>query len=113
MDAQGMLNTPTYRAAVREVPLMKRTRLIWSLLGFLLGPFYFVYLGLWKPMLTLFAGLVVIVLILDEFAMSDTFYRVLPFGFAGIFASTCIPLYYLKHRHGIHRWNPFATAVGS
>lgn len=106
IDEAGMPTTRAYSEAMRRVPFVERMRLVISPVAFLFGPFYFVYLGLWRPALSLFGALFVTAVIADTIgvpAWLDRSWYVIP---GVIYAWTCIPLYYLRVRRGIHSWNP-------
>lgn len=107
LDEHGMPNTRTYKAAWRRVPMWSRNRIAFTGLGLILGPFYFLYLGLWRPALSLFAASLVYAAIVSAMGLPDTLDRVAWVIPAVFYAYTAIPLYYLKRRRGIHSWNPF------
>jgi hypothetical protein len=106
VDQYGLPNSQTYSAAIALLPFWERARMVMSPLGFFFGPFYFVYLGLWKPAITLIGVSLIYALLLDAIEVPPWFDRasyVLP---AVAYGWTCIPLYYLKVRRGVHSWNP-------
>jgi hypothetical protein len=106
IDQHGMPNTRAYSEAMRNVAFWDRTRHVLAPLAFVLGPFYFLYLGLWRPAISLTGATIAYSFVLDALQVPNSFDRVAWVIPAVAFAWTCIPLYYLRVRRGIHSWNP-------
>lgn len=107
MDAHGLPKARSWRIAYRKVPFRTKFRVGISLLGYLLGFFYFLYLGLWRPALSLLAISILFAVVLDALKLPSTYDHLAVTVPAVLCGMTVIPLYYLKVRHGIHSWNPF------
>ena len=106
MAAHGLPHTRTFTEASRTLPLLERGRIAFSPLAFLFGPIYFLYLGLWKPGLSLLGASIGYGYVLGIIGVPDALDRVSWAVPAGAYAATCIPLYFLKVRDGVHSWNP-------
>lgn len=106
IDTHGMPNTRAYTDAMRDMTFWDRTRFVLSPLAFVFGPFYFFYLGLWRPALSLIGASIVYSVVLEILQVPASFDRVAWVIPAVAFAWACIPLYYLRVRRGIHSWNP-------
>ncbi|WP_419826904.1 DUF2628 domain-containing protein [Sphingomonas sp.] len=106
LDTHGLPGTPSYQAAFRALSLWNKIRVRSSFWGLVFGPFYLLYLGLWRAALTVTAGLIAVVVLLALLGASDDALQPLGAGFGGLIASTCVPLYYLKVVCKKNRWNP-------
>ena len=106
IDAHGLPNTPSSKAALKAIPFWSRSRLTNSIAGFIVGPFYFLYLGLWRPDVSIFAGSIALDVLATSLGLPDWCDRAIGFGAAGVYSVTAVPLYYLYIRRGIHSWNP-------
>ena len=115
-DQYGLRDTPERRQQLQARGERARGISEFNLVGLLLGPFYFLYLGLWRPALVLLAGVVASILLIDPIVarllpdidvQSSDYTIVMSVAFALAFAMTAAPLYYLKRRCGVERWNPF------
>lgn len=108
IDKHGMPNNRAYTEAVQHLSAMRTARLVMSPLAFLLGPLYYLYLGLWRPALSLCGGTIAFTIVSDALQVPAWFDRaswVIP---SAVFAWCCVPLYYQRVRRGIHSWNPLA-----
>lgn len=94
-------------AAMREMGVWERTRIVFNIWGMLFGPFYFLYLGIPKRAAGL-AGIGIMVGLLlihnDLWSPESRWYG---FVVAACFAVTANYFYYIKVRHGRDEWNPF------
>ena len=106
IDEHGMPNSRAHSLAMQQVAFWDRTRLVLSPLAFLFGPFYLLYLGLWRPAISLTVATFVFTAITDGIGVPDWFDRLTYIIPGAVFAFVCIPLYYLRVRRGIHSWNP-------
>jgi hypothetical protein len=96
-----------YTDGMRDVGTWERVRLALSPPAFILGPLYLLYLGLWRPAISLTGASLVYSVICDAIGLPASFDRVAWVIPGAAFAYVCIPLYYLRVRRGIHSWNPF------
>ncbi|QNE32513.1 DUF2628 domain-containing protein [Sphingomonas sp. NBWT7] len=106
IDKHGMPKSRAYTAAVQHLSAIKTAQLVMSPLAFLLGPLYYVYLGLWRPALSLCAATIAFTAITDALQVPAWFDRATYIIPSAVFAWVCVPLYYLRVRQGVHSWNP-------
>lgn len=94
-------------AAMRDMGMMERTRIVFNIWAMLFGPFYFLYLGIPKRAAGL-AGIGIVVGLLlihnDLWSPESRWYG---FAVAACFAVTANYFYYIKARRGRDEWNPF------
>lgn len=107
MDRYGQPYATDYRAALKGKGLWTRYRLRSSPLAFFFGPFYYLYLGLWRPALVLLALTIAGGAVLDDLGATHELDTGFTIGVGALYAACAIQLYYLRRRHGINRWNPF------
>lgn len=107
IDEHGMPNSRAHSVAMRDVGTWERVRLALSPPAFILGPLYLLYLGLWRPAISLTGASLVYSVVCDAIGVPASFDRVAWVIPGAAFAYVCIPLYYLRVRRGIHSWNPF------
>jgi hypothetical protein len=106
IDEHGMPNSRAHSIAMQNVGTWERVTLALSPLAFLLGPFYLLYLGLWRPAISLTAATLVFSAVTDAIGIPAWLDRITYLVPSAVFAFVCIPLYYLRVRRGIHSWNP-------
>ena len=115
LDANGAPGTPTYKAAFKALPFMRRIKIGSSILAFLFGPIYFFILGLWRKALvglavtvaTFFIDIVLFAVMGPESRGADFISRMLGLAVTLIYASTANYAYYLKEVKGQDSWNFF------
>ena len=107
IDEHGMPNSRAHSVALQDVGTWERVRLALSPLAFLLGPLYLLYLGLWRPAISLTAATIVFSAVTDAIGVPTWLDRITYLVPSAVFAYVCIPLYYLRVRRGIHSWSPF------
>lgn len=106
-EAHGAPDSDGFKAAIKARPFLKRITIVFSFLGFFVGPFYFLYLGMWRKALTLFACAIVLFLIeLLIYSMTGRdISQILGFVLSGLSACTVNYSYYLKRIKGSDGWN--------
>lgn len=109
LSRHGLPHTRSYTEAVKPLPFGDKMKLSMSGLAFILGPFYFAYLGLWRPALSILGGSIIYSLIVDQLGLPASLDRVSWVVPAAIYGTSCIPLYFLKETQGVHDWNPFVS----
>jgi hypothetical protein len=92
---------------LRQLSFGERFVILFNIPGLLFGPFYFLFLGLWRRALTLLAFQVVLLLALEEAGVAELWQNVLVAGFWFFCCLTVNYANFLRQTTGRESWNPF------
>lgn len=105
-DTYGGPFSPGYRAAKREMPLLKRIFFNANPGAFFFGPLYFFFRGMWKKGIAFLVPLLVLWTLEAVLPIPHQYHI---FGMSSCFIqmSCANYAYYLKRVRGAEGWNPF------
>lgn len=93
---------------ITRMAVFERIKYILNFWAFVFGPFYFMFLGLWKSAISLIAMSLIIIIVLDSI-LPESMQRFSGIVSAVLFASTANYAYFLRRIKRIDSWNPFKT----
>lgn len=106
-DAHGAPNSPAFREALKNLEFFDRAKIMMSFWAVLFGPFYLLYLGLWKKAISYYAALILFVFVLAVLGTPEVIFKGIGTAssiFVGMFTNYACYLKKVKHQDG---WNPF------
>ena len=99
-------------AALRKLPFWTAMSIRSNWWAFFFGPFYFLFLGVWKRGVSLAVASILLSLVVEKL-LGDDFAKAFGFGFNIIYSITANYARYIKVTQGRDEWNPFADVSTS
>ncbi|MEJ2118908.1 MAG: DUF2628 domain-containing protein [Alphaproteobacteria bacterium] len=106
-DAHGAPKNPAFREALKKLEFFDRAKIMMSFWAVMFGPFYLLYLGLWKKAISYYAAFFLLVFVLSVLGIPEVIFKgmgTVSAMFAGMFTNYA---YYLKKVKNQDGWNPF------
>lgn len=106
----GIKDSIGYREHLRTLTFLQKGGLVFSILGFLFGPIYFLFKGMVRIAFTLILiliGLVILGMIVDYLLGANIFTNLAVYAGAPLCAVTANYAYYNHKVRGYRGWNPF------
>ncbi len=105
-DTHGAPNNPAFREALKKLDFFERAKIMMSFWAVLFGPFYLLYLGLWKKTIVYYAFVLLIAVVLAILGVPDSVLRATGYASSILVGMLTNYAYYLKKVKNLDGWNP-------